>query len=323
MGGLVDSEEKDTLLQELPQVAREIMLEQQLEPLQIWRNGPRYVAAEVVSPYGKALFKLVLPDIRGASITANKTVREMDFLSFLRIQAGFEDSAPHIFASSQDKPVWMLRSLFESPTLSNNDSPFRFNDEFYSTIEPKEVVAFFQRIHAATPALSPTMHKVLDRYPATMGFYKKANHWPGIVLPQEEFEGITTEAIALFNSAKHDWDRAPRVISHCEPYGVHLFRHGDSLTLIDWENVALWNQLHDLSMIWIRAFEDPIWQNNLYRAIEDAGYFEGPHELIWKCEIVMQCAANYIYFKYHSPEAVDFREAGKTFFMQTIKAALG
>ena len=142
-------------------------------------------------------------------------------------------------------------------------------------------------------------------------------------MPQEEFIGITTQAIALFDEVEEVWNKAPRFISHCEPYGVHLFRHGDSLALIDCENVALWNKLHDLSMIWIRAFEDPIWQSNLYRAIEAEGYLEGDNALIWKAEIVMQCASNYIYFKYHSPDSIEYREAAKTFLMQTIKATLG
>ena len=320
-------------LPDLSPAVRRVLDENHFQLIETLAYGPRFVCAIVRSGALNGMFKMVLPQEErhrpnyvwtvddSAENLEGRIMKEALFLQYFSQQLGAHSFEPQIIAISEASPAWSLRTYIDKPSMSAWDSTFVFRREFYDEVTPGQVFNFFHRIHELSSSLPESLSDLLPDYvPFTLrGRFKEAYKAADKLGFADQAEHIN----ACLDRSKRAYDNYERVISHYEPYSCHLFVDGHKLAFIDWENVGWGHKLMDLSIFWMRMFDNPEWQNGLYRELEQAGYLRGKGLQYWHNELLMQSFANLNHLKYGGTFGTPgFTERAKAFFTQTIEDIL-
>ncbi len=326
-------------LTELSPYVRQVLTDNSFEPIRVLRYGPRFVCIHVKASGKDGLFKMVLPlDERGPHNTPDgytwtdhdnigvlekRLLKEALFLQYLSnhlSEGGFE---PRIHALSETSPVWSLRSYIAERTMSAWDSNFIFSQRFYEEVNPSQVVDFFRHMHGLSDDLPEPLTQIISEFVSTLTNASRFERSVSRALQMPKFAPVAKALENKFASYESNYGDYKKVITQYEPYSCHLFVVNDKVSLIDWENVGWGHNLQDLSVLWMRCFEKPEWQEKFVSLLEEHGYFEGNGRLFWETELLIQSFANHEYFAEGGPIGnKDYDKRAIDFFSQTIDTIL-
>lgn len=324
-------------LSELSPFVLGVLQENHFEPVQLLRYGPRFVCLVVKTGDRTGMFKMVLPEKERlqntpkgyvwtiddrTEVLEERLLKETLFLQFFSQQLGRYGFEPQLIALSEDSPVWSLRTYIPNNSMSAWDSSFVFRKDFYNQVSPRQIIDFFQALHRLSPDLPEPLHRLTADYvPLTIdGRFKEA---AVIARSQEQFRDRAEQIEAALRQSRPAYEEFERVITHYEPYACHLFLVNGQISLIDWENVGWGHRMHDLSILWMRMIDDPEWQAEYVRLLQEDGYFEGQGRRYWDNELMMQSLANLNHLHYGGQFGTPaFTRRAIDFFKQTVERLL-
>lgn len=325
-------------LSELSPFVLQVLKENHFEPQQVLRYGPRYVCAVVKSGDRKGFFKMVLPveervkmsppdyrwtDYDEPEILEKRLLKEALFLQFFSQQIGDAGFEPQIIALSETSPVWSLRTFIAERTMSAWNSDFVFSPRFFEKIAPRQAVEFFARLHEMSAILPQNLAEMVQDFRSTL---TNPNRFERSLERAAELGAFKSQVRHLekkFAEFGPQYTDYRPVIAHYEPYPPHIFSAEGRMGLIDWENVGWAHSMQDFSVLYMRCFPDPDWQNEYLKAIEELGYFEGNGRLFWDSEMLIQGFANHKYFAEGGPIGTpEYDKQAVKFFAATIENVL-
>ncbi len=325
---------------ELSPFVLNVLKENHFELLSVLRYGPRFICLTVKSGERKGMFKMVLPESeRGERNTPpgykwteferidlleRRLLKEALFLQFFSQQLGEAGFEPQIIAMSDVSPVWSLRTYISERPMSAWDSNFVFSPRFYQAVSPRQAVDFFHKLHSLSGQLPQSLEDMIQAFTSTLTNESRFERSVERAQTMPEFRQSADHLAEQFAAAKPRYENYRKVITQYEPYSCHVFLVHDKVSLIDWENVGWGHALQDLSVLWMRCFDDPEWQAEYVEILEEYGYFEGDGRLYWESELLVQSFANHQYFADGGPiGAPEYDKRAVQFFVDTIQGVLG
>lgn len=326
-------------LSELSPYVRSVLVDNNLIPLRVLRYGPRFVCIHVRNGGLEGMFKMVLPlKERGAHNTPEgytwtdhdnilvlerRLLKEALFLQYFSQHLGPNGFEPQIQALSEESPVWSLRSYIAEKTMSAWDSNFIFSQRFYTEVEPHQVVDFFRDMHRVSDNLPEPLNDMIAEFVSTLTNPSRFERSVDRAKQMPQFAPYAVELERRFATYTDDYANYTPVVTQYEPYSCHLFVVNGKVSLIDWENVGWGHTMQDLSVLWMRCFDSPEWQDEYVKLLETYGYFEGNGRLFWESELLIQSFANHQYFAEGGPIGnADYDERAVKFFAATIDKIL-
>ncbi len=324
---------------EISPFVRGVLEQNHFELIRVLRYGPRFICLEVRSGDRRGMFKMVLPEAeRGPHNTPpgyvwteferidkleRRLLKEALFLQFFSQQLGEAGFEPQIIALSETSPVWSLRTFIDERPMSAWDSNFIFSPRFYRSITPRQVIDFFIKLHSLSDRLPESLTDYIKDFTSTLTNQSRFERSVERARLMPAFRGAADRLQAAFAAAAPHYSDYEPVITQYEPYSCHLFLVHDKVSLIDWENVGWGHALQDVSVLWMRCFDDPEWQAEYVRLLEAEGYFKGHGRLYWESELLIQSFANHQYFAEGGPiGGPDYDQRAIAFFQATISNIL-
>lgn len=326
-------------LSELSPYVRQVLDDNHLTPLRVLRYGPRFVCVHVRNNEQEGLFKMVLPleergphntpdgytwtDHDNIAVLEKRILKEALFLQYFSQHLGKDGFEPQIHALSENSPVWSLRTYISERTMSAWDSNFIFSQRFYQDVKPKQVIDFFKHLHGISQTIPEPLTDIIADFVSTLTNPSRFERSVSRAKQIPKFKEIASQLEKKFASFEAEFADYEPVITQYEPYSCHLFVVNEKVSLIDWENVGWGHKLQDLSVLWMRCFDDPKWQKEYEDLLEAEGYFEGNGRLYWESELLIQSFANHQYFAEGGPIGnAEYDERAIEFFSSTIEDIL-
>jgi hypothetical protein len=325
-------------LNELSPYVRSVLIENNLEPIQVLRYGPRFVGIVVERDGVEGFFKMVLPLEERQLLASSdyiwteydegprlerRLIKEALFLQFFAQKLANHSFQPDIITLSETSPVWSLRTYIHERTMSAWNSDFVFSPRFFETFTPREAIDFFVRMHDLTPEIPNNLQAIVAEFVSTL---QNPNRFSRSVDRMREIPAFLEYATHIeerFSSAEARYADYRRVITHYEPYPPHIFASKGEMGLIDWENVGWGHQLQDLSVLYMRCAARPDWQAEYIAILEEYGYFSGNGRLFWESELLIQALANHRWFEEGGPIGTpEYDQHALAFFESTISEIL-
>ena len=317
-----------------------ILDQNHFELVRILRYGPRFICLKVRSGDRVGMFKMALPVAERSPqlappgytwteheeilILEQRLLKEALFLQFFSQQLGGAGFEPQVIALSDTSPVWSLRTYIAEQPLTVDNSDFRFDQRFFELVTPRQAVDFFRKLHELSDRLPQSLTDLIMPYTSALTNPMRFERSLSRAEAMPQFKSQAAHLGRRFQELVPEYDNYRRVITQYEPYSCHLFVVNGKIGLIDWENVGWGHALQDLSVLWMRCFEQPDWQADYLEVLREYGYFGGNGQLFWDSELLIQSFANHQYFKttdhIGTPE---YDAAALTFFEHTIERILG
>ncbi len=325
-------------LAELSPAVLKVLADNNFEPVELLRYGPRFVGCVVKHGDTEGFFKMVLPHAERLKLAADdyiwsqyddserlerRLVKEALFLQFFSGELGGAGFEPQIIALSSTKPVWSLRTYIHAKTMSAWNSDFVFSPRFYETFTPRQAIDFFVRLHEVSPIIPVSLTDLITEFKSTLLGHYRFDRSIELMSQIPEFAGQADHLKAKFAAAKPRYTDYRRVITHFEPYPPHIFALNGQMGLIDWENVGWGHQLQDLSVLYMRLAAKPEWRTEYLQILAEYGYFEGNGRLFWESEMLIQGLANHHYFADGGPiGTAEYDATALEFFTATVRDIL-
>ncbi len=325
-------------LAQLSPVVRQVLADNHLKPLSVLRYGPRFVCIKVAMGKDIGMFKMMLPqDERATAAPADffwteheeparlehRLVKEARFLQYFAGQLKPEGLEPQVLAVSDQAPVWSIRRFVDGPSMAVDDSNFVFTSSFYHQVSPRQMVDFFRSLHQASANLPQPLTHLIDGEVSELCNPVRLGHIIERMEQMPPFAHLTEHLRDRLAQAAPAYSDYQPVIAQYEPYPCHLFMVNGRISLIDWENVSWAHPLQDLSIVWMRSFDNPAWQAEYSKIIKEYGYFKGHGQLYWDSELILQALANYRHFSINGPiGTADYDRRALAFFTQTINQTM-
>lgn len=242
-----------------------------LRLIRIDRRGPRFFVAVVRWRGRLAIFKSAV-NPRSVDYWSNvKFGREVEFLTFIQSSPyrQLRRLAPRVYASSVTGRAWYLREYITGQMFNVRGGNIRFRPVFFRPGRLGQITRALAGLQAVRPAdLPPRLNRRLRRYDTVARALRVLRpNWPHISRALGD-RAAATDLPRILATARRVYDRSPSVLAHHEPYACHFIATGRDLRLIDWENIAWANPLHDYIILWLRGVGHPQWQRRLRAAAE-------------------------------------------------------
>lgn len=326
-------------LAELSPFVRHTLEKNNLVPLRVLRYGPRFVCIHVQNGKQEGMFKMVLPlsergphntpdgytwtDHDNISVLERRLLKEALFLQYFSKHLGPDGFEPQIQALSVESPVWSLRTYIANKTMSAWDSNFIFSQRFYAEVEPHQVIDFFRHMHRVSDSIPEPLSDMISEFVSTLTNKNRFERSVERAKQMPQFAQYAKKLESKFASYADNYSDYQPVVTQYEPYSCHLFVVNGKVSLIDWENVGWGHTMQDLSVLWMRCFDAPKWQDEYVKLLESYGYFEGNGRLYWESELLIQSFANHQYFAEGGPIGnAEYDERAVKFFSSTIDKIL-
>jgi hypothetical protein len=326
-------------LSELSPFVLKVLKDNHFKPVEVLRYGPRFICLVVKTGNRIGMFKMVLPvdertpantppdykwtEFEAIEALERRLLKEALFLQFFSQQLGEAGFEPQIIALSEGTPVWSVRTFIKERPMSAWDSNFILSPRFYQHVTPRQAVEFFHKLHQLSPAVPQSLTEYIKAFVSTLTNSNRFERSVARAKAMPEFAGLADHLAERFAAVQPRYADYTRVITQYEPYGCHLFLVNGKLGLIDWENIGWGHPLQDLSVLWMRCFDDPEWQAEYIRVMDEYGYFEGNGRLYWESELIIQGFANHQYFSEGGPIGnLDYDQRAIRFFADTIRQTI-
>lgn len=295
-----------------------------LKLVEVIRMGPRFFIAQMKQGRKKVFFKICLERHNKKAnhrTTTKSTINEIEFLTFLwksrntTLRAGI----PHILDAETNDYVWMLRDFTPGHLYNKGESNFLFTDNFFHDTTPDWLITFFGSLHEESGKLPRPLKKKIHSH--SLEDYENCIDWKGALENIGRGE-LVAPAQAALDHYRAAFDDAPRVLTHHEPYSAHIVRDKKGKChFIDWENIGLNNPLHDLSIIWIRGWNKPRWQEEFLEKLHKHLHDQFRFDHVFAAEMILQSAGNIAYFSSDNitPEEKKIRKKIIPYFTQLIE----
>lgn len=298
-----DTTLKKRRLQQAQDAISAILSEKEFRITKELKYGRRFLIAKVAKGSGKAIFKICLFTNSLDRRTNGKFAREILFLQFIGASRHtvLKKSVPPVYHSGLDPRSWYIREYLTGDTQNVDGGDIRFKPSFFNEKNLNWLIKFFTTLQGIkNRELPPKLRSYLLR---SVNFNKQI--WTFIKPHFELIEGylrmpgvskrfgkIVKEYIPAYN-------QATRVLSHQEPYSSHFIKSNGRITLIDWENVNWANPVHDMVILWMRAYDHPAWQKKFYLKFKKHYQRYRDFDRLWKLETFTQSCFNIISYYFH------------------------
>jgi thiamine kinase-like enzyme len=300
---------------------------------EVLRYGPRFACLLVECNGSQGFFKMSLPleeqrlhrpddyfwtPHDNMDELDRRLIREAIVLEYLTTEMN-GDFEPKIIATSQESPVWSLRTFIKTPGYEVGDSNFMFDERFYIEQSPQSLMNFFLRLRDTSDNMPESLRAQLipqtsyreeyrNRFNRVLEFARKSNEFEPYV------ETIASKFDVIFDPAN-----TSSVLSHGEPYPPHFFAHNGTLGLIDWENAQFREPIYDLATVYLRLFPNPTWQAEFLEEITTNGYFENGALAVWDAYILYSSLFHYQWVSEGKSLGTEaFGNAASKYFKATI-----
>ncbi|PIS42802.1 MAG: hypothetical protein COT24_01580 [Candidatus Kerfeldbacteria bacterium CG08_land_8_20_14_0_20_40_16] len=291
-------------LQEAQDAISDILIKEGFRIIKGIKYGPRFLIAEVAKGNKRGLFKICLFAKSFDPKTNSKLSREILFLEFVNNSeyTSLKKSVPTMYTSGTNSRSWYIREYLFGDTQNINGSNIRFKRSFFNDKNLNWLIKFFSTLQKIkNRELPPGLRKYLLRsadFNKQIWVFIKPHfkliegylRMPGV---SKRFSKIVKEYIPTYNQAS-------RVLSHQEPYPSHLIKNNGQFTLIDWENVNWANPVHDMVILWMRAYDHPAWQKKLYFNFKEYYRNYDDFDRLWEIETFIQSCFNIISYYFHN-----------------------
>lgn len=269
-----------------PSLETKMVFGEQLEPIEVYRNGPRFYVAKVTDGQHTFQIKEVVPgpaelenpEQRGTHSYQLKT--EIGAVKYLNTSLAEDDRiTPNLMITGSNPELYYASEhLSENGWFGTPNSNFFSNQEVLAKTPPEKLFSSIDTLQRLTngtniperltdPNRAKTYSIDADLVKEFMQEFKNVN---GI----EQFTDDELEKIP--DKAGHALDNVPLVLCHGEVYPPHIFVDANQkqAKLIDWENARMDSPYVDHASVWVRAFENPEWQANYLELVKNQEGFD-------------------------------------------------
>ena len=320
---------------DIPAEVAQVLNEQQLEVLAIWRRGPRFWTGRVRLPSqdGQAaqegVLKVVLDDWPWRRRTdqaewhsSDQLLAEADVLMTLgdhrhRIRG----HVPSILNHKRQRPAWTLRSMVHGRAVDLADNGFSFDPGTWRTNDISRLVGYirdYQAVSMDLPDLAVETSQSDARHMST--WVKRLN----LDNSAQALQHYSPEIEAYLETAVPWVASLPQVLVHGEVYPMHIFVHNADIALIDWENAQRGNELMDLVTFWIRGATMPDWQASFKAeaAATETLLDQAEFEKLWDFMVVSSATGTVRHLELAPEVTPAYREAAISELVRAVMAAL-
>ena len=268
-----------------------------LEATEVFRNGPRYYAARVTDGERNYIYKSAigakghLNDKDGITYTpAMQLAVEMSALMIIGQHREYLSGIiPEVYRLGNKPSAWYLRQDIVGQEMGRTDTPFFFADNALDQLPPHKVADYFASLQVIGRFINPTniLLATERRSQTNLTAFKKA--LPNLSLRTGlDPDGLLSRA----RRARDTIAAAPAVLTHGEAYPPHIIMSRGSMAMIDWENARLDHALADASKVWLRAFENPAWQERFLGELKRDPEF---NQELWDDVLFLESACLFTY----------------------------
>jgi thiamine kinase-like enzyme len=307
----------------LAKLINKIFKANKLQFLKLLRLGPRFFITLCQKNNKKCVFKINLyprtlsPDTK----TFNEHLaREIIFLKYVRKQKKFpflKNSLPKIYNNDINCPrTWYIKNYTEGGFQNINQSNFLFKKSFFNQNNLNWIVKFFTQLHSLSQILPTNFKKIfhyhqLNNYLRLIDFDKIGR----LLKSQSKIKKI----INFLHEREKIFNQSQLVFTHFEPYASHFIKKNNGFIIIDWENVGWGNASHDIGVVWLRAYDQKKWRDNLIKNFYRSTFLKKHFWDLFKMELLIQCIANLPYISHTTdPDEQKVRSKIFNFFKSQI-----
>lgn len=320
---------------DVPADVADVLAEQQLEIVKIWRRGPRFWTGLVRLPDNgdipgqEAVLKVVLNDWPWQLQTnatewhsSDQLLAEADVLLALgEYRHRLSGHLPSILGHKRDRPAWTLRSMVYGRGIDLAANGFGFDSTTWHSQDTKRLVNYirdYQKLSLELPELAVSTAKGDPQY---------MDAWVSWLDLDNPAEALTTYSYDIKNYLTDlvPWVKSlPHVLVHGEVYPMHIYVDEGKLALIDWENAQRGNEMIDLVTYWLRGTTHIDWQADFKRQVADSERLLNPNEFnkLWDFMVVTGAAGTIRHLELAPEIAPEFRQAAVTDLVQIVRTAL-
>jgi len=283
----------------LAKIINQVLQRQKLQIIKFLRMGPRFLIALCLKNKKRVYIKINLYSRHknhDCRVCNEHLAREITFLQLVNRQNKFKhlkQGVPLIYAADiKSDRTWFVKEYTEGTFQNINDSNFLFKNSFFNQTNLNWVVKFFDELHAFSLDL-PAKTKKTFHYHDMADYLRLINkkEIATILKSQAKVDKI----YQFLNKRENLFNKNQLVLTHFEPYAAHFIKNQASFKVIDWENIGWSNVAHDLGVIWLRAYEHPIWQKKLVEKVYQTSPLAKNWPELFKVELLIQIMANLPY----------------------------
>ncbi|PIY96881.1 MAG: hypothetical protein COY66_02470 [Candidatus Kerfeldbacteria bacterium CG_4_10_14_0_8_um_filter_42_10] len=294
---------KKQRLQAAQDAINDILLKEGYRIIKELKYGPRFLLAEVTKRNQRALLKVCLFTNTLDKRTNLKFSREILFLKFLaRSKYRFlKKSVPKIYASGLVPRTWYIREYWPGKTQNVEGGDIRFKPSFFNKDNLDWVFKFFSALQSIKKKELPAeLRKLLHRsYNFNRQLWRYLEPHFELIEGYLRQPGVTQQFRRTIKEYIPAYNRATQVLSHQEPYSAHFIKNDGGFTLIDWENINWVNPVHDPVALWMRAYDHPAWQHQLYLKFKRHYRNLRQFDELWIIETFTQSCFNIVSYYFH------------------------
>lgn len=302
--GLIGESEKDAKYKKTfsktpdSSIAEKVEFGESLAPLEVYRDGPRFYCAWVSDGESEFQIKDVVhnPEVNNNHDNLNSPsahlITEIEMARFLDSKAAdIPQIAPHLILANVEGEPWYTSEHLREGWLGMDVSPFFYNLENLRAVDPASVFNGIEVLQQLSD--DPDVPDWLTREDRAQTNNPNVSTSAISYLSERsecEAEKITRAYVKALEVRKQQ----PRVLKHGEVYPPHIFvQEGDEhAQFIDWENASLGDPYSDHTAVWLRAFEEPEWQEKYYELVSSQESFDQDG---WNASVFLTAFGNFQY----------------------------
>ena len=271
--------------------------------------GPRYYVAEGILNHRKTVFKICLFSDSVDHLTNEKFSREILFLNFIKQSSSnyLKATVPHLHAFGLKPRAWYIREYLYGQAENIAGGNVKFKNRFFNQRNLGSIIKLFTSLQSIKrPDLPGNFQKLLYPPDFTKHLWRFIRpHWQRIE-HYMKWPGLASLIKKEFKRYAPIYNHAPHVLAHQEPYAPHFLKIKNGFHLIDWENVGWSNPTHDIVVLWMRAYQHPEWQKQLYQRFKRYWHHYKKFDDLWTIEVLIQSVFNVIGWHFYNDKQ-DFK----------------
>ncbi len=271
----------------------------QLEPVRVYRNGPRCWVAHVRRDRTDYTLKYAVggsewygPTSGTRYVSSDRLVNEIQIMGALaKGQIGLAGTVPRVIDASTDGEIWVLREFSAGAAMSVGHSNFMFAPAFFEAANWNAALDFVISLQQATEQIRPLFTSKFDGRDYTT-LAARIEH-ARLSQPSPSVEPYAGEIAQWFGGRDAQYDARREVMIHGEMYPPHIFMQDGAVVVIDWENAMLGGVFQDLAALWVRGYDRPEWQRVFVDELEDRGVIADEDDRqVWDTATMLSVLSN-------------------------------
>ncbi len=264
-------------------------------------QAPRYYLASGTWERRKAIFKISLRPASEDTLTNEKLARETLFLQHLgEAKSPLVSAVPEVFAGDSRPHAWYIREWTAGTAQAVRTNEVKFTKSFFTTPHLNWLSTQLETLQAITARdLPQSLNELLYQPQAPSYLWQFIEPYRDQIDAFTETPGITARCKKIFMRSTPLFRNAPRVLAHQELYPAHFVRTSKGMKIIDWENIGWALPTYDYVAIWLRAYEHPDWQHQLYQRYRKQWQSYHDAERLWYTTVFIQSVFNVVGYHYY------------------------